>query len=207
MNIKEYLKDGDKMQGYYKFTDTEINKLLKENFTIIYDTREQKNQHVLDYFDKKKIPYKKKKIDEGDYTAIISKCPEMGIYRDLYFPVAVERKNSIDELAGNLAEETDTRDDVRLIRELQRAKTKGIKMYLIIEDKNGMETIKKGTYRSLYSPKALLGRLSSIQDLYLHDTIFISNENTGFEIYRKLYYSVRNFLKELSTDISPEVEG
>lgn len=27
---------------YYKFTDTEIKKLLKENFMILYDTREQK---------------------------------------------------------------------------------------------------------------------------------------------------------------------
>lgn len=192
---------------HYKFSETEIKKLLKENFMILYDTREQINGHILDYFDKKKVSYKKKKIDEGDYTAIITKRPDMGIYRDLYFPVAVERKNSIDELAGNLSEETDTHDDVRLIRELQRAKTKGIKIYLIIEDKNGMENIKTGNYRSLYTPKALLGRLSSIQDLYLYDTIFTERVNSGFEIYRKLYYSVRNFLKELDTDISPEAKG
>lgn len=192
---------------HYRFTETEINKLLKENLKILYDTREQQNQHILDYFNKNKVLYKKQKIDEGDYTAIIAKREDMGIYRDIYFPVAVERKNSVDELAGNLAEETDSHDDIRLIRELQRAKTKGIKIYLIIEDKNGMEHIKEGKYRSLYQPKAFLGRLSSIQDLYLHDTIFTANTNTGFEIYRKLYYSVRNFLKELDTDISPEAEG
>jgi len=194
------------MQGYYKFTETEINKLLKENLLILYDTREQKNQHVLDYFDKNKIPYKKQKIDEGDYTAVVTKREDMGIYRDIHFPVAVERKNSVDELAGNLAEESDSRDDIRLVRELQRAKTKGIKIYLIVEDKDGMKHIKGGNYRSLYKPKAFLGRLSSIQDLYLYDTIFTENENTGFEIYRKLYYSVRNFLKELNTDISPANE-
>lgn len=192
------------MQGYYKFTETEINKLLKENLLILYDTREQKNQHILDYFDRNKIPYKKQKIDEGDYTAIITQRPEMGIYRDLYFPVGIERKNSIDELANNLGEKTDTRDDVRLVRELQRAKTKGIKMFLIIEDKNGMENIIKGNYRSQYQPKAFLGRLTSIQDQYLHDTIFTSSANSGFEIYRKLYYSIRNFLKEGNVDITPE---
>ena len=189
---------------YYRFTESEINKLLKENLKIIYDTREQENRAVLDYFDKHKIPYKKQKLDEGDYSAIITKREDMGIYRDLYFPVAVERKNSVSELAGNLAEETDSRDDIRLIRELQRAKTKGIKIYLVIEDKNGMENIKAGNYRSQYQPKAFLGRLSSIQDLYLHDTIFTSSTDSGFEIYRKLYYSVRNFLKELNTDIGPE---
>jgi hypothetical protein len=188
----------------YRFTETEINKLLKENFMILYDTREQVNQHVLDYFDKKKIPYYKQKIDEGDYTAIITKRPEMGIYRDLYFPVGVERKNSVDELAGNLGEKTDTRDDVRLVRELQRAKTKGIKIFLIIEDKNGMENIRSGNYRSMYQPKAFLGKLTSIQDQYLSDTIFTSAANSGFEIHRKLYYSVRNFLKEGNVDISPE---
>jgi hypothetical protein len=192
------------MQGQYKFTETEINKLLKENFMVLYDTREQVNQHVLDYFDKKKVPYKKQKIDEGDYTAIITKRPEMGIYRDLYFPVGVERKNSVDELAGNLGEKTDTRDDVRLVRELQRAKTKGIKIFLVIEDKNGMENIRSGNYRSMYQPKAFLGKLTSIQDQYLSDTIFTSAANSGFEIHRKLYYSVRNFLKDGNVDITPE---
>lgn len=192
---------------HYKFTDTEIKKLMKENFEIIFDTREQQNQHILDYFDNKKVTYKRKKIDEGDYTAIITKRPEMGIYRDIYFPVAVERKNSVDELAGNLAEKTDTHDDIRLIRELQRAKAKDIKIYLIIEDKNGMDHIKTGKYRSLYQPKAFLGRLSSIQDLYLHDTLFIDKKDAGFEIYRKLYYSIRNYLKELNTDIGPLVEN
>lgn len=191
---------------FYKFSESEIKKLLKENFEIIFDTREQQNSHILAYLDSKKIPYKRKKIDEGDYTAIVTKRPDMGIYRDLYFPVAIERKNSVDELAGNLSEKTDTHDDIRLIRELQRAKTKGIKMYLIIEDKNAMENIKTGKYRSLYQPKAFLGRLSSIQDLYLHDTLFVDRKDTGFEIYRKLYYSVRNFLKELDADISPEME-
>lgn len=193
------------MQIHYKFSKTEIKKLLEENFMILYDTREQQNSHILAYLDSKKVPYKRKKIDEGDYTAIITKRSNMGIYRDLYFPVAVERKNSVDELAGNLSEKTDTHDDIRLIRELQRAKTKNIKMYLIIEDKNAMEHIKTGKYRSLYQPKAFLGRLSSIQDLYLHDTLFVDRKDTGFEIYRKLYYSVRNFLKELDADISLEV--
>jgi ERCC4-type nuclease len=193
------------MQINYKFTDTEINKLLKENFMILFDTRERENLWILDYFDKKKIKYKRQKLDEGDYSAIITKRPEMGIYRDLYFPVAVERKASVDELASNLGEKKeDYRDEIRLIRELQRAKTKGTKMFLIIEDIDGMNKIKTGNYRSQYQPKAFLGKLSSIQDLYLSDTIFTNNSNTGFEILRKLHYSVRNFLKEGNLEIAPE---
>ncbi|APC41082.1 ERCC4 domain-containing protein [Clostridium estertheticum] len=190
----------------YKFTETEIKKLLKENFMILYDTREQinKNQHILDYFDKKKISYKRQKIDEGDYTAIITKCEKMGIYRDLYFPIGVERKNSVDELAGNLGEETDTHDDIRLIRELRRAKEKGIKMFLLIEDEHGRENIKAGKYRSLYLPKSFMARLRSLQDQFLTNTVFINKNDSGEEIFGILHYAVRNFLKGGYMDIGPE---
>lgn len=126
----------------------------------------------------------------------------MGIPRDLYFKVGVERKNSVDELAGNLAEKTDSRDDIRLERELMRAKSKGIKMFLIIEEFNWMNHIRTNDYRSSYSPKAFEGKLSSIQDKYLNDTIFCNPEDTGLEIVRKLYYAVRNFLKEGEVDLS-----
>ena len=190
----------------YRFTETEIKKLLAENFMIIYDTREQVNNHILEYFNIKKINYKKQKIDEGDYTAIITKRPEMGIYRDLYFPIGVERKNGVDELAGNLAEETDTRDDLRLIRELRRAKEKGIKMFLVIEDENGRKNIKAGNYRSLYLPKSFMARLRSLQDQFLNGTVFINKNDSGEEIFGILNYAVRNFLKEGNFDISPEEE-
>lgn len=189
---------------HYKLTDTEIKKLLKENFMIIYDTREQQNLHVLEYFDKAKIQYKKQKIDEGDYAAVITKCPAMGIYRDLYFKVAVERKNSIDELAGNLAEDTDTRDDLRLVRELRRAKEKGIKMFLVIEDEHGRRNIKTGNYRSLYKPVSLMARLRSLQDQFLNGTVFVNKNDAGEEIFGILKYGVRNFLKDGDLDISPE---
>lgn len=192
------------MQTHFKFTETEIKKLLKENFMVIYDTREQQNLHILDYFDLKKINYKKQKIDEGDYAAIITKCPKMGIYRDLYFPVGVERKNSVDELAGNLAEETDTRDDLRLIRELRRAKEKGIKMFLVLEDENGRKNIKTGNYRSLYKPVSLMARLRSLQDQFLNGTVFVNKNDAGEEIFGILKYSIRNFLKDGHMDIGPE---
>ena len=194
------------MEVHFRLTDTEIKKLISENFIILYDTREQanKNQHILDYFDKKKIKYKRQLINEGDYTAIITKCEKMGIYRDLYFPIGVERKNSVDELAGNVGEKTDTHDDIRFIREMRRAKQNGIKMTLLVEDANGLKKIKTGDYRSLYEAKAFTARLRSIQDQFLVNTVFTNRNDSGEEIYGILYYAVRNFLKEGYFDISPE---
>ena len=188
----------------YHFTDTEIKKLVDKHLCIAYDTREQVNSHVLEYFKAKGIPFKRQKINEGDYTGIIKAVPEMGITRDLYFPIGIERKNGIEELAGNLAEKTDTRDDIRLERELIRAKSKGIDIYLIVEDPNGFEKIRAGQYNSMYGVNAFLGKLSSIQTNYLKDTIWCLKKDTGYHIHRIIYYALRNYLKECECE---EVEN
>lgn len=181
----------------YKFTNTEMTKLLNENLKIIFDTRETINNHILDYFDKEKIIYKRQKLDVGDYSAIITARPEMGIYRDLYFKVCIVRKASIDEIAENLIEKRDYRDEMRFERQLIRGKVSNIKTFMIIEDPDGLENIRQGVYRSSLNPKAFMGKLSSLQDKYIQNTIFTSNVNSGYHIYRILYYSVRNFLKEI----------
>lgn len=194
------------MNIQYKFSDGEIKKLLKENFVILYDTREQQNQHILDFFDKKKVKYKKKKIDEGDYMAIITAREDMGITRDLYFNIAVERKGSVDELAGNLAEKRDDyRDDIRLERELKRAKQKGTMIYLLVEDKKGMENIRASNYRSMYGSKAFEAKLASIEINYLKGLKFVDKKDAGREILKILYYAVMEALKEKTEDIKAEI--
>ena len=179
----------------FKFSDTEIKKLMK-NLVILIDTREQANDHITGFFDSKKIAYKSKKLDEGDYTGIIKAMPELGITRDLYFPLGVERKNSVDELAGNLSERCDTRDDIRLERELIRAKSKGITIHLVVEQPNGLQAMREGNYRSQYNSIAFVAKFLSLADRYIKNTYFISNLDSGYYIYKIIYYSIRNFLKE-----------
>ena len=52
---------------------------------ILHTTNEQKNQHILDYFDKKGIKHKAKALKTGDYTFMIEACPELGFIKDTYF--------------------------------------------------------------------------------------------------------------------------
>ena len=179
----------------YRFTDTEIKKLLKENLVIIYDTREQRNEHILKVFEDKGIKYKRQKVDEGDYTGIITARPEMGIYRDLYFNVAVERKNSVDELIGSI------KDADRFEDEFNRALAKGIKIFLVVEEVNGIKNMRLGKYRSEYKPKALWGKFNSLEDKYLKGSTFVDKEDSAAIIYSKLYYSIRNFLKNGEIDL------
>jgi ERCC4-type nuclease len=79
---------------------------LLDSLVIIVDTREQKNTHILtDYFRKKEITFKFQTMKTGDYSAYIPANPELGLPRDLYFDVVVERKANIDEFAQNTKEE------------------------------------------------------------------------------------------------------
>ena len=92
----------------YRYTKKELDTLVK-NIVVVYDTREQQNEHILNYFDKKGIKHKKRKLDEGDYTFYIENNAEtkpLGILKDTWFDnaIIIERKANLEELSGNLTE-------------------------------------------------------------------------------------------------------
>ena len=66
-------------------------------------------EHITSYFDKAKIPYKKKALQYGDYSFLIPKNEDLSIPRDLVFhnEIVIERKGSLEELSGNLTKERD----------------------------------------------------------------------------------------------------
>ena len=77
----------------YRFTNKEIKELLS-GLVILVDTREQRNSHILKYFDSHKIPHKKRKLDYGDYSAYLPKNEELGIQRDIYLPLLLSVKTT-----------------------------------------------------------------------------------------------------------------
>ena len=84
---------------------------------LISDTREKKNQHVLDYFETVGIKYEIAKLDFGDYM-------------DAYRPgLVIDRKQNIAELAKNVV----GKDRDRFVRELERAQAAGSKMIILVE--------------------------------------------------------------------------
>lgn len=170
----------------YRYTDREIQQLLK-SLTILVDTREQQNQHLIDYFDSKKILYEIMKLEVGDYSVMLPNCPELGISRDMYFPISIERKNSVDELVQTIKERT------RFENELIRSQK--LNFLLLVEDNKGYESILYGNYLSQYEPKALLGSLKTFEARFGFSTVFISKQYAGNYIYHHSYYYVRNYLK------------
>jgi len=104
------------MRMYY--TDKEIKELLK-SLVILIDTREQENTNIIEFLERKKVSYKTKALNFGDYSFFLPENKELGIQRDLYFDreIVIERKGSLSELAGNL-----TKDRERFEKELIRKK-------------------------------------------------------------------------------------
>ncbi len=174
----------------YKFTDKELKEVLKK-MEIIIDTREIQNSHITDFFDKKKITYRIEKLSFGDYSCVIPKNSFEGQIRDIYFgnEIVIERKNGIDELCGNL------KDDTRILKELAHLNKYEIKYYVFLEDGNFDNNVRSGNYRSEYQPKSLYARLKTIEARY--NTIIrpIDKAYMGSEIYNTFYYYVREILK------------
>lgn len=175
----------------YKLTDKEIDLLLK-NLVVVMDTREQAGSHVAEYLAKKKVKMKIHKLDSADYTCFIESNEDtkpLGIHRDLYIDTFIERKNSIDEICGNLSKANASAFENELIR------LQGSKFVLFVEDENFDENINSSNYRSKYTNTALKGRLESLKVKYSFEIIPMSRKMLPQNLYYRFYYQARHVLK------------
>lgn len=172
---------------YNKYTDTEIKELLK-SIIVLIDTRENQIKHITDYFTDKDIIYKSMKLDHGDYTCMIPKNEELGIYRDMYLNdiISIERKASLEELSNNFS-----KGRTQIENEFIRAKGK---LILLIENST-YEDIILGKYRTKYKPLSFIATLKTFEARYNIETNFINNNFTGNFINMTLKYHVRELLK------------
>jgi len=174
--MKIYLTD-------IKLTDKQIKELLKTAIVLV-DTREQENTHIIEWFEKKKKPYKIKKLDYGDYGMLLPKSELIPF--DIQLPFAIERKGSLNELSGNFAQ-----DRTRLENEFIRAKGK---MALIIENAS-IDDILEENYRTKLGSTAFIASLLSFYSKYDVLYTFCEKCHTASIMYAILYYKMRNKLK------------
>lgn len=176
------------MIDLYKYTDKEMKELL-DSLTVLVDTKEKVNGHITDWFDKKKIPWKSKSLDSGDYSFLIPANEKLGILKPLDFSgeITIERKGSLEELSGNL-----TKDRARIEKEFALApKTK----VLLIENAS-YEDIVLGNYDTEYNQKSFLGTLHSWMFKYNIPFFFMPNKKySGLFIKMYFTYYLKNYLR------------
>jgi hypothetical protein len=170
-NIKNFKEEAEMLTSKTKT-------IIKNSITILYADNEQKPDHILNYLDKKKIKHKAMKgMKIGDWSF------ELPIIEGLttskfngYQHFTIERKNSVEELAGNCSK-ADNR--ANFDREMTRACLKLHKFYIMIEDINGFYKIATGNYRGLYNNKAFMTSLLGFYIKYNVPFVFINPISSG----------------------------
>ena len=178
-----------------RLTDKEVKAALKA-LTIQIDVGDMKKpkqiEHITKWFDTHKKPYKKMKIDYGDYCAFIPKGTIKGVDYDIVFDkeIVIERKKSLDELAMNFS----AGDNPRLKKEFAHIKAYNTKVYVFVEDALFDKHLRNHNYKSQYDPKRFFERMKGFEAEY--NTIIrpVSAEYIASEIYHTLYYHARHYL-------------
>lgn len=148
--------------------------------TIQIDSREKEKaiRQIVGYFDSHNVSHYTSKLFVGDYQNLDS--PRL----------VVDRKQNMTEVASNLCQDHD-----RFRAELQRAKDAGIKIIILVEHGDGIESIEDVIFwenpRLKLSPKAMTGErlyqiMQTVARKYDCEWRFCDKEHTGEEIVRLL---------------------
>ena len=124
-------------------TDKRLKEILN-SMVVIIDTREQVNLHIEQYLDSIGIKRVNRCLKFADYSFEVPPTPEIGNTETLSFEnsIVIEKKNSLDEISGNLvsSKEYDSRE--RFEKELQKSVDAKAKFILMIENQGGWKARK-----------------------------------------------------------------
>ncbi len=179
------------MINLYYYTESEARQILR-SLVYLIDTREQANGHITEYWDKKKLSYKERALPCGDYSVMIPRNENLGIVKDVYLNldkdngILVERKNSLEELAGNLGKNRD-----RFENELE--KMKGAEKHLVIESGSWVD-VHNGRYNSLVTATSYKGSLLAFMSRYNLHVHFVDRATSPALIVEILRNKVKQIL-------------
>lgn len=105
------------------------------NFIILRDTRQQKEEHIIKEFDKQGILHIRTGLPSADYMAIRYE-DEKGFYLD--YSILIDTKKDIEEIAGNLC---NSQSHERVKREIQKGKELGAKQFVFLINGGKVKTI------------------------------------------------------------------
>lgn len=163
-----------------------------DNMTLLLDSREQKTAALQKRLNAIGLPYERTALKSGDYSCktILPDGREWSLADKL----AIERKMSADELAGNF-----TRGRERFTREFDRFVGEGGKIYLLVENTDYPHIIGH-KYRSLFNPEAYLASLFAWQARYGVVPVFCTADVSGLLIRKILHYEMRERLERGDAD-------
>lgn len=171
-------------------TAKHINDILRD-LTIIVDTRENENHHLISCFEQFGVKYIERALKFGDYSFECPAIPELGMMGSCSFEnrIVIERKSGLDELSGNIAQYRE-----RFENEFQKAKDAGAKLILMVEG-GSWDKIIEHKYRTELSERSYLASLFTFIHRYNINIQFIPAKYAGMFIYSQFYYFLREEIK------------
>lgn len=144
---------------------------------IQVDSREQKYDHVVNYFDSLGIKWVRSKCVVGDYVNLENPM------------VVIDRKKDLQEVAGNVCQQHE-----RFVRELELAKELGYKMYILVEEPNitSLQSVCSWyNWRKRKNPRAISGKtlykiMLTMAQKYDVTWVFTTKEDCGKQIVELL---------------------
>lgn len=130
---------------------------------ILIDTREREFKHIVDKLDKLNIPYRKQKLNFGDYSFEIDG-------KSFENEIVIERKGSVSEIVGNF-----TKGKRRFENEFKRAK--GTKLILMIEGSE--DDIEQHKYKSSLTPFKVKSFIKTWTYFFGLDLQFVDRVNSA----------------------------
>ena len=152
--------------------------------SVLCDTREQMTPRSSRRLKQIGVPIERVALSFGDYSA---RCDVL----DLRSSVAIERKMDLSELARCYCQERK-----RFIREFERAKEAGAKLYLLVEN-GSLDEAYSGHYRAKVHPASLTASMLAWLARYDCQILFCKEENSGQVIHDVLFRELKERLEAM----------
>lgn len=161
---------------------------------IICDSREQKNAHILRYFERNGIEYQVRKMDTADYMV------------EGQQNIVIDRKQNLDEICANLTYKGKKANEnggkgipsnvARFWREVRRAYEDKIKLVVLIEHGENIKSLADvaawGGSRSGISGRKLVDEMDRLSAAYDVEWQFCGKSETAAKILKILNYKGEN---------------
>lgn len=154
------------------------------NYLILRDSRQQKENHIIKEFDKQNILHIQTKLDSADYMAV-RYDEEKGFYKD--YSILIDTKKDMLEICGNL---TRTSEHNRIVNEVNLGHELGAKEFIFLIGENNIksaEDIKNwSSPHTKVKGETLLKIIKTFKDHHNCKFIFVPKKDMGSKIIELL---------------------
>ena len=149
---------------------------------ILADTRQQRDKHITDYFDKNSITWVRTGLPSADYMAVRYND---GFIKD--YSVLIDTKKNLEEVSHNLC---NTTEHERVKREIEKAKELGCKKFVFLICDNKIQKVSDilnwSSNRTKVKGVTLAKVMQTMASKYQVHFIFTTKQQAGAKIIELL---------------------